>query len=297
MSFGKKQKQVKTQYETENQQLGRNAYPQIQPTLDRIGDLAMNPDEYRQNQLNTYYNANNSAQWSDAQRNTLRTLANATANNYAATHGGYSSAGNKYYDDNVRAVNDYNARLWDTGVKSANDMLTQDTNLAQNYYKNLLNQHDMAAVPDAVDAYNDVIDKANGNSWTNIASTIGQGLSAIPNPYTKAIGAGLQFAGAAGSKDYSGSLSRLGALAGINKAGETSQYINPSTNFGATMSNVLDQANKNDTWGKLANWYNNRNGQPTGTTPQVTTKSGLAPVPNSNGVAYPTLRGKKNKDD
>lgn len=265
MGFGKKQPQTKTRYETENQQLGRNAYPQIQPTLDRIGDLAMNPDEYRQNQLNTYYNANNSAQWSDAQRNTLRTLANATANNYAATHGGYSSAGNKYYDDNVRAVNDYNARLWDAGVNNVNNMLTQDTNLAQNYYKNLLAQHDMAAVPDAVDAYNDVIDKANKNSWTNIANTIGQGLSAIPNPYTKAIGAGLQFAGAAGSKDYSGSLSRLGALAGINKAGETSQYINPATNLGATMSNVLDQANKNDTWSKLANWYNNKNDKSKGT--------------------------------
>lgn len=263
MSFGKQQKQVKTQYEAENQQLGRNAYPKIQPTLDRIGDLAMSPDEYRQNQLNTYYNANNSAQWSDAQRSTLRTLANATANNYAATHGGYSSAGNKYYDDNVRAVNDYNARLWDTGVKNVNNMLTQDTNLAQNYYENLINQHNFAAIPDAIDAYNDVVDKANGNRWSGIVSTVGKGLSAIPTPYTQAAGAALQFAGTAGSKDYSGSLSRLGALAGINKVGETSQYINPATNFGATMSNLVDQANKNDTWGKLANWYQNRNGQTT----------------------------------
>ena len=102
MGFGKKEKIKKTQYETENQNLGRAAYPKIQPALDRVGDLTMNPDEYRKNLMDTYYNSDNSAQWSDAQRNIRRNLSNATANNYAATHGGYSSAGQKYYDDVIK---------------------------------------------------------------------------------------------------------------------------------------------------------------------------------------------------
>ena len=89
--FGKKSKQVKTQYETENQQLGRQAYPYIQPARDRMNDLSMNPDKYRQEYINKYF-GKDTAEWNDAMRNYQRIMGNTTANNYNATHGGYSSA-------------------------------------------------------------------------------------------------------------------------------------------------------------------------------------------------------------
>lgn len=275
MALGKKAKQTKTQYENENQALGRAAYPKIQPTLDRIGDLTMNPDQYRKDILNDYYNSENSARWSDAQRNALRTLANATANNYSATHGGYSSAGNKYYDDTTRAVNDYNARLWDVGVNSANDMYNKDLTNTQSYYKTLLGQHDLAQRPDAIDTYNQVIDKANKNAWTGIANTAGSVIGSIPTPVTRAIGAGLQLAGNIGSTDYSDTLSRLGAEISPSTLGNREQYINPATNLGTIASDITSHYKGQGDWDRLKNWYSNKRG----------------------GIAEGTVEGALNKDD
>ena len=272
-NWGKKQKQTKTQSEIENQTLGRAAYSQIQPTLDKIGDLTNNPDTYRQNYLNTYYNSDNSALWSDAQRNLRRQLANATANNYAATNGGYSSTGQQLYDDTLRGLNDYNARLWDAGVQTANGMYQQDVSNMNNLYKTYVGQHDLAATPDAIDAYNDVVDQANKNRWSNIASSLGSAISAIPNGYAKAIGGGLMLAGAAGSKDYSASLNRLQSLANpkmseVEKAAMLASNTNPATNMTAQMGNIVDSAygawttpnNQGNTWQSLyEDWRRKRN--------------------------------------
>ena len=237
MGFGKKAKQVKTQYETEGQQLGREAYTNMQPTLDRIGNLAMNPDEYRQRQLNTYYNSDNSAKWSDAQRMTRRTLADATANNYNATHGGYSSAGSKYYDDVIRKMNDYNARLWDTGVGTVNNMLTQDTNLARNYYNDLWKTHDLAQAPDAIDEYNKQIDQYNKQRWTEPVAQLGTAIESFAPGWFKLIGTGMKAGAYAGSTDYSNNLARLaGQFDGDN---DPSQYRTSASNIGSLLGSSL----------------------------------------------------------
>lgn len=276
MALGKKSKQTKTQYETENQQLGREAYPKISPTLDRIGDLTMNPAQYRQDILNNYYNSENSAKWSDAQRNTLRTLVNATANNYAATHGGYSSAGNKYYDDTTRAVNDYNARLWDAGVGRANEMYNKDLANTNNYYSTLLGQHNLAKTPDAIDAYNKVVDQANKNAWTTLANSAGQVIGSIPTSYTRAIGAGLQLAGHAGSTDYSDALARLGGEINQEALGGRQQYINPATNLNVALSDIDKHYQGSGDWDKLRNWItrNNQQGEQTETWEEFLKRNG-----------------------
>ena len=209
MSFGKKQKQQATQYERENQELGRQAYPQIQPTLDRIGDLTMNPDTYRKQYLNDYYNLENSAKWNDAQRQNLRTLNSATSRNYAATNGGYSSAGAKYYDDKLRAVNDANARLWDEGVRTAEGLRTNDLKGTQTYYRNLIGQHDLAQTADAIDTYNNVVDQANKRWWTEPIAQRGNVVESLPIGGYKYIGTGMKLGANALSKDYSDSLARL----------------------------------------------------------------------------------------
>lgn len=254
MTFGKKAKQVKTQYETENQNLGRAAYPKIEPTLNRISDLTMNPDEYRKNIIDTYYNSDNSAQWSDTQRNIRRNMANATANNYAATHGGYSSAGQKYYDDVTRAMNDYNSRLWDYGVSGANNMYNSDLTNTNNYYKTLLSTHDLAKTGDAIDAYNQQVDKANKQWWTNALNQVGSAVEALaPGPW-KAIGTGMRVGGWAGSTDYGDSLARLGSQFGASS--DPNAYRTGAEDLGGIVSSGL---NNWMNWGGAANTTSNVN--------------------------------------
>ena len=278
MSFGNKQPQTKTQYETENQQIGREAFTKMGDALNRYGDMASNPDTYRKNLLNDYYNSDNSALWSDAQRATRRNLMDATANNYAATHGGYSSAGNKYYDDVTRRMNDYNARLWDYGVNTVNNMYDSDLTNARKYYGDLGSTHDLARTGDAIDAYNDVIKQSNKNAWTGMLSNAGKVVSAIPTPWTRAIGAGMMVAGNAFSKDYSDSLARLqneispsqaGALGYIN------QFQNPATNFSGQLAQIADVYRGSGDFDRLKNWWKNRKGTVTGTTPQVQSNDSL----------------------
>lgn len=238
MTFGKKEKVDKTQYETENQNLGRAAYPKIQPALDRVGDLTMNPDEYRKNIMNTYYNTDNSAQWSDAQRNIRRNMANATANNYAATHGGYSSVGQKYYDDVTRAMNDYNSRLWDYGVNSANNMYNADLANTNNYYKTLLGTHQLAERGDAIDNYNELVDRQNKQWWSNALNELGSVVENVaPGPW-KAIGTGMRLGGWAGSKDYGDAMAMRGQQ--IDLSSDPNAYRSGAESLGGIVSSGLN---------------------------------------------------------
>lgn len=248
MALGKKARQEKTDFENEGQELGKYAYPKINPTLDRIGDLTMNPDEYRQNLLNTYYNSDNSAMWSDAMRNYRRQMANATANNYAATNGGYSSAGDKYYNDIQRYQNDLNSRLWDYGVNSANSMYNKDLANTQDYYNTLTNQWGLKKAGDAIDAYNQQVDKSNKQWWTNALNEVGSAVEALaPGPW-KAIGTGMRVGGWAGSTDYSDNLARLAGQFGGNV--DPSAYRNGATDLGGIVSSGI---NNWMNWGGVKN--------------------------------------------
>lgn len=270
MALGKKQKATASQLERENQQLGRDAYTQMQPAIDRYGDLASNPDEYRQQMINTYYDPNKSAQWSDAQRQMLRTLGNATARNYNATHGGYSSSGNRAYDDQVRAVNDYAARLWDAGVTGGNNLYQSDLGTARQYVDDLGNIHNLAAAADNIDAYNNLVDQSNKNRFSGILSNVGGVIGSIPTPLTRGIGAGLSLAGAATAKDYSDALAMRAGQMGLKA--DPNAYKNPATNLPSVLGQIAGNYSKegaND-WAHLMDWVNNRKGQPTSTTPQVT---------------------------
>ena len=248
MALGKKAKQVKTDYEGEGQELGKYAYPKINPALDRIGDLTMNPDDYRKNLLNTYYNSDNSAMWSDAMRNYRRQMANATANNYAATGGGYASTGDKYYNDVQRYQNDLNSRLWDYGVNSAQKMYNQDLANTQNYYNTLRNQWDLKKTGDAIDAYNQQVDKANKQWWSNALNEVGSAVEAMAPGWWKAIGTGMRLGGYAGSTDYSDNLARLAGQFGGNS--DPSAYKNGATD----LSGIVSSGMKNwMNWGGVQN--------------------------------------------
>lgn len=233
MAFGKKAKNQKTQYQTENQQLGRQAYPYIQPAFERYQDLTMNPDTYRQQGINDYFNT--SASWNDALRNYNRQMAQATANNYNATGGGYSSAAQRYYNDVQRNQNDYNARLYDQGVKTVENMLTNDIDRAGSAYNLATGQHNLAAQPDAIDTSNALIDKNNRNAWSNMLQQGGKVVSMF-GPVGKVVGGAMQLGGWAGSTDYSNAIAN--ALNSGNIKSDASAYANPATDLGTTIAGM-----------------------------------------------------------
>lgn len=240
MAFGKQAKTPKTQYQTEAQQLGRDAYGRITPTLNRVENLTMNPDDYRKEHINDLFNSG--AQWNDAMRNYRRQMSAATANNYNATGGGYSSSGQRLYDDVQRGLNDYNARLYDTGVRTVEDLLSNDRSAANSYYKTLLNQHAMASQPDALDSYNQMLDKQNKNWWSNALGGIGNAVEQYAPGYFKLIGSAMKTGAYAGSTDYSNALNGLGREAGLNV-----NYRSPAySNLGGILSSA---ANNYMNWG------------------------------------------------
>lgn len=234
MAFGKKAKTPKTQYQTEQQKLGRKAYPYVQPAFERYQDLTMNPDKYRQEKADTYFNSD--ADWNDALRNYRRQMSNATANNYTATGGGYSSAAQRYYDDVQRAANDYNARLYSRGLSNVENMLGNDITYAGNAYNLANTQHAYAMQPDAIDTANALIDKNNRNAWSNMLQATGKVVSMIPTPITRAIGAGMQLGGWAGSTDYGNAISNV--LNGANIKSDASSYTNPASSLTNTLGNI-----------------------------------------------------------
>lgn len=253
MAFGKSAKTPKSQYQTETQSLGRYAYDKINPQLDRIGELTNNADDYRKSHINDYFNS--SASWNDAMRNYRRQSAAATANNYAATGGGYSSAGQRLYDDMQRNLNDYNARLYDQGVNTVEGMLGVDRAAAQNYYNTLVNQHAMAREGDLIDVQNQLVDKANKNGWTSLLNSAGD-VASLFGPWGKAIGAAMKVGSWAGSTNYNNALNSVNnQLASIqNTRGGQGSYISNVDGGKATVNDIFGGVG--DAIGST-DWYKN----------------------------------------
>lgn len=269
MAFGKKASQPKTQTQVEGQELGRSAYGDIQPTYSRVRDLAMNPDDYRQSHINDFFNTG--ASWNDTLTQSKRALGQATANNYNAMNGGYSSAGQKYYNDTQKGVNDYNARLYDAGVQTVNNMLGLDSSLAQNAYKNALNQWGFANEGDQIDTYNNLVKKANNNSWTGLLNTAGD-VASMFGPIGKGIGAAMKAGAWAGSTNYDDALNNLRLSQGYAKIGPSGLINGVSPNAATNYNNLfgslqgaLSDSNwyqklaAQNGWGNLLNQGNNNN--------------------------------------
>ena len=234
--MAKKAKKVQTDYTKGGRDISNTAVPLYQTNLQRIDEYNANPNAMTDANLEKYY-TNTTAQ-NDFLRDYERSMANKTAQNYAATGGGYSSAGQRAYDDLQRYKSDEAARLYDAGVANAASM-------AQSYFKNLLNSN--AAYHNAyslgkdysdIEQYNNMVDQ--NNKWYNqvggIASGVGSVLSNIPNPYTQAIGAGLQLGGnmmSVDTSDYFGSQG-AGSGQGYGSGAQGGMYGDISQGLAAT---------------------------------------------------------------
>lgn len=187
----KKSKIKQTDYTRGGRDISNTAVPLYQDTLRAMGDYNNNTQGYIDSYLDKYYGAN-TARNNDFIRNYNRAMTNRAANNYSATGGGYSSAGQRAYDDSQRYYNDLASRMYDQGVSTSAQM-------AQNYYNNLLNgasaynnAYKLGENYSNIDQYNDQIDQSRNNWIENVMDIAGDVGMSSNNPWGMAIGAALK---------------------------------------------------------------------------------------------------------
>lgn len=226
--MAKMAKQKQTDYTKGGKAISDTAIPLYQKDLTRIDEYLSDPQARMNKYLTDYYD--NTAAQSDFLRNYQRAMSGQTGRNYSATTGGFTSMGQRAYDDQQRYQNDLAARLRDQGVMSAYNMSNQD-------YQNMIgatnayyNAYGLGKPYSDIDQYNYI--RKQNNSFGNqalgiggqLASSAGSVLSSIPTPWTQAIGAGLQTVGGVAQGltiDPSSSLQAagLGGGASVNTSG------------------------------------------------------------------------------
>lgn len=193
--MAKTPKKTQTEYTIGGHDISQTAIPLYQENLKRMGEYLENP-QVRQNQyLKDYYE--NTAANSDFLRNYQRAMADQTGQNYSATTGGYTSTGQRNYDDLQRYQDDLAARLRDYGVSSAYNMANQD-------YLNMLtgnnsyyNAYNLGKEYSDIVQHNYMADQVNsfGNQLLGIGGSALQGVGAVASAFNPALGMGLMAAG------------------------------------------------------------------------------------------------------
>lgn len=193
--MSKKPKKKQTEWNKQGKAIADTTVPLYEANLKRMDKYLANPQKAMDDYISKYYD--NNVEQSDFIRNYNKAMSELTGRNYNATGGGYDSSNQRMYDDQQRYMNDLAAKLRDKGVLSAYDMATRD-------YRNMLvaNPYYQQAWVNGqpysdVDQYNHLVKQYNsfGNQLMGVASGAGKVLSSIPNPWTQAIGAGLQTVG------------------------------------------------------------------------------------------------------
>lgn len=199
MAF-KRSKKKQTDYNIGGKAISDTAIPLYQKNLTRMDEYLSDPTARQDEYMNKYFGAD-SAQNSDLLRDYKRAMATTTGNNYSATSGGYSSSGQRAYDDNQRYWNDAVSRLQGNNVSAAYQMANTD-------YQNMLganssyqNAYGLGKAYSDVDQYNDLVNQANSRWYTGIMDALGDAGIASNNPWGMAIGAGLKTGGALLSTD------------------------------------------------------------------------------------------------
>lgn len=255
--MAKKAKKVQTDYTKGGRDISNTAIPLYQTNLQQMADYNNNPSARTDEYLDKYY-TNTSAQ-NDFLREYNRAMSSKTSQNYSATGGGYSSAGQRAYDDLQRYEDDLASRLHDQGVANAAAMAQQDFNnllqsnaAYQNAYNNGKEYSD-------IQQYNNMV-KQN-NKWYNqigqvlpaVGSAIGSKFGGpIGSAVGGAIGNGLGGMMSVDTSDYFGAQG-AGSGQGYGTGVQGGQYAGSPWN---QISNIIT----NNELKKLAEKNNNNGG-------------------------------------
>ena len=264
-------KKIQTDYTTGGHDISNTAIPLYQSGLTRLDEYTANPQQYVDTYLNRYYGPD-AIQNQDFLRNYNRNMGLTTANNYAATTGGYTSSGQRAYDDQQRYYNDLASRLQQYGVQSARGMYDKDIENQMNALGQYNAAYHLGKEYSDIQQYNNAVRQANKN-W------LGQGLSALGsigmasgNPIGMALGAATGIGGNLLTTDISG----------ITGSPTPNIYGDAFTNLG--------KADWGSAFNKFGNWWN-RNMTNRGLGYTRTDEAGNNYF--NMGAGTPELRGRK----
>ena len=234
--MAKKAKKIQTDYTKGGRDISNTAVPLYQTNLQQMADYNSNPSARTDEYLDKYY-TNTSAQ-NDFLREYNRNMSNRAAQNYSATGGGYSSAGQRAYDDLQRYEDDLASRLYDQGVANARAMAQQDFNNLLQANTPYQNAYSLGKDYSDIEQYNNMVKQAN--AWNNqvggVASGVGKVFSTIPLGWTQAVGAGLQAGGnmmSVDTSDYFNSQGR-GSGQGYGSGAQGDMYSGIAQGLAAT---------------------------------------------------------------
>ena len=238
----KEAKIKQTDWTTGGRDISNKAIPYYQEGLDQLHDYTKNVQNRLDPYIEKYINPASAAAQSDFMRNYQRAMGQQTAQNYAATGGGYSSANQLGYDDLQRYYNDYASRLYNQGLTAANQLANNEYDIIQGSLGAYGNAYKLGENYSNIDQYNDMVDQSNSNAWTGWMNTLGDVGLASGNPYAMAAGAVLKGVGTAFGKDFS-AMDSLRARA-TGTAANSGQYTNTASNqigLGKGLTNTLSQ--------------------------------------------------------
>ncbi len=207
--MAKKPKQKQTEWNVQGKEIADTAVPYYQQNLGNINEYVANPQQRMDDYISKYYT--NTPEQNAFMRNYTRAMGSNTAQNYAATGGGYDTSNQRLYDDQQRYYNDLAANLYNRGITSGYGMANQDYNNmlnAQNVYQAAYN---MGRNYSDVDQYNYQVGQTN--KWYNqlggLLGTAGAAIGgAVGGPVGSTIGASLgNTLGSAVTTDFGASAS------------------------------------------------------------------------------------------
>lgn len=239
--MAKMAKKIQTDYTKGGRDVSNTAVPYWQNALGYANDYLSDPKSYINSYLEEFYDPNSASQ-KDFNRQYLNSMANATAKNYAATHGGYSSAGQKSWADLQRNENDLKARMNEQGISGA-------ANMVNSWYGNLLN-----TLPQYQNAYGAGKEYSDIQQYNNIAKQN----NSFGNQLASNAGAIGTIAGAALAPFTGGTSLAIGSALGQGLQGALS--LDPSSALGTASGGSAGAGNNQ--WTNLAptltNWYNKK---------------------------------------
>lgn len=219
--MAKMAKKTQTDYTRGGKAISDTAIPYYQNALTTMNDYIQNPYGTVDTIMDKYYS--NNAMQNDFLRNYNRAMANTSAGNYSATGGGYSSAGQRAYNDVQRYQNDLASRLQQYGVNQAFQGQQQLFNQALQGTGAFNNAYNLGKAYSDIDQYNYIADQNNsfGNQLAGVGGQVLQGVGGALTFVNPALGAGISALGNVASSQTIDPSSALGGGSAGQSAGNT----------------------------------------------------------------------------
>ena len=261
--MGKQAKIPQTDYTIGGRDISNTAIPYYKKGVTQLGNYMENVQNRMDPYLEKYINPAKAAEYSDFQRNYQRAMGQQTAQNYAATGGGYSSANQLAYDDLQRYYNHYANDLYAQGLTAANQLANNEYDMLTGALRSYGNAYNLGKEYSNNEQYNKLVDEANKNWWSNLLTSAGDSIGSISmqsgNPMVMAIGGAIGGTmGTAGRMTGSNAGELASSLRGIgsgNSAGSglnSQQYQNTMANMDTGIASGLNQFDwfKNNPFGR-----------------------------------------------